>query len=98
MPREIFNKELGAWIKPEDALDTLKKRASMGGVLTGAETEQLHYLENALKEQQKREREITQRKAEKTSMPESPEAAELRKKADAAREEEKRKFQGGQYL
>lgn len=98
MPKGIFNKERNAWVKPEEALDALKKRSETGGMLTGAEKEQLNYLENALKEQKKRENEIAQRRTEKTPMRELPETAELRRKADTAREEERKKFQGGQYL
>lgn len=98
MPKSIFNKETGAWVKPEEALDALRKHSETGGILTSAEKEQFNYLENALKERQKREGEIARRKAERTPTQESPEAAELRRKADAARAEEKRNFQGGQYL
>lgn len=98
MLKEVLEKESKTWMKPEEAITAIKKRQEAGKMLTGAEQEQLRYLENALKEQEKAELEYTRKMQNKTPAAESPEVTDLRKKADAAREEEKRKFQGGQYL
>lgn len=85
-------------MKPEEAIETLKKRQEAGSALTSAETEQFNYLKAALKEREKSEREYTRKKQGETSAAETPEQRELRKKADVAREKEKKEFQGGQYL
>lgn len=85
-------------MKPEEAIETMKKRQKAGSTLTSAEMEQLNYLKAALKEQTEANQKNARKQQGETPIAETPEARELRKKADAAREEEKRKFQGGQYL
>ncbi|MDO8600140.1 MAG: hypothetical protein Q7R73_00785 [bacterium] len=100
MAWEIRDKKLGIWLKPEEAIEALEKRRAEGG-LTFDEEGQLKSLKKTLEERAKQDIKIAEqrkRNEQRIRIAESPEAVAWKKKADALREDEKRKHPGGHYL
>lgn len=96
MVRETLDNKTGQWLKPEETIGALKKRKDAGG-LSFDETSRLKELETSLTEQEKREKELAEKK--RGIVRADPiEALRLKQKADALRKEEKEKYTGGQYL
>lgn len=96
MVRETLDNKTGQWLKPEEVIDTLKKRKETDG-LSFDEISRLKELETSLTEREKREKELAEKK--RGIIHADPiEAQRLKQRADALRKEEKEKYIGGQYL